>query len=65
MKDPRIDVLFENLHLLCKYYEVNSCGCWCNRAWSNEYKDQPKYVYCEGELSKCELDNEDILNDPR
>ena len=63
MKDPRIDVILEHLNFYCKFYEVNSCGSWCNRAYgSKKYNDQPKFANCDGKLNKCELTKDDRIN---
>ena len=64
MTYPRIDVILKNLRIHCVFYQAGSCGTWCKRAYGNkENNDQPKYVKCYGWISKCELTEEDRINE--
>lgn len=62
MKDPRIDVIIENLNIHCKFYDADSCGYWCSRAF-NERGEGRKFVNCEGQLKDCELTEDDRINE--
>lgn len=61
MTDPRIDVIFEHLNLVCKFYKPDSIGYWCNRAYHKSGKGC-RFTHCEGQLKNCELTEDDKIN---
>jgi len=64
MKDPRIDVILENLNIQCKFYDGGSSGYWCKRAFRNgDMSCGPKFVHCEGQVKNCELTENDRINE--